>query len=301
MATNDPTLEARMAQLLKMRAAVLQRTDPARFAALQRNVAMARMQAGAEQARIAYPVPYGGLGGLAVRTTSAAARSVAAERMKAAVLQRTDPARFAALQRNVAMARMQAGAEQARIAYPVPYGGLGGLAVRTTSAAARSVAAERMKAAVLQRTDPARFAALQRNVAMARMQAGAEQARIAYPVPYGGLGGLAVRTTSAAARSVAAERMKAAVLQRTDPARFAALQRNVAMARMQAGAEQARIAYPVPYGGLGGLAVRTTSAAALRSQSRRRRKRDHSSRIRASPRYSGKSRRRACGWRSNSV
>ena len=62
--------------------------------------------------------------------------------------------------------------------------------------------------------------------------------------------------------------MKAAVLQRTDPARFAALQRNVAMARMQAGAEQARIAYPVPYGGLGGLAVelrRPPRGASLRS------------------------------------
>jgi hypothetical protein len=93
-----------------------------------------------------------------------------------------------------------------------------------------------MKAAVLQRTDPARFAALQRNVAMARMQAGAEQAaRIAYPIPYRGLAVGAVGTVSAAA--LRSRELAQAGPQQPDP-RIAEVQRQIAVARMQMAQKQ---------------------------------------------------------------
>jgi hypothetical protein len=69
-----------------MRAAALQRADPARFAALQRQQAATRMRAAAlQQAQLAagivrYPIPYGVLTGAALQRQQAVARMQAAAR-----------------------------------------------------------------------------------------------------------------------------------------------------------------------------------------------------------------------------
>jgi hypothetical protein len=237
--------------------------------ALQRQ-AIARKQAALRErgalAVGAYPVPYGVL-------AAAALQRQAVAKMQARALQRADPARFAAMQKQAAALQRQAIArkqaalrERAALAvgaYPVPYGVL-------AAAALQRQAVAKMRARALQRADPARFAAMQKQAAAARMRAAALAAQLdvkVYPLPYTGLGAAALQRQALA-------RMHAARLQQADPVRFAAAQRQAVVARrMQAAALQAQlgIAYPIPYRGLVGAALqRQTAAAQLKaSQSRR--------------------------------
>jgi len=180
------------------------------------------------------PFPYASL-------ATAALQRRAIAQMQVAALQRTDPARFAAIQRHVAASRMRAAAlrpEEEIEPLPFPYASL-------ATAALQRRAIAQMQAARLRQAAPARFAAVQRQAVAAQMRAAALQAQLgirAYPIPYGGLSG-------------------------------AVLQRQAVATQMRAAALQAQLgirAYPIPYSGLSGAVLqRQTAARAQASQSRR--------------------------------